>query len=134
MARIKFTTNLRALQRDLKKVQRQLTAIKKQGRRAANDAMSEEANRILSRSKKLVPVKSGRLRDSGKVKTDKTGSGVEHEVVFDAPYAFSVHERTDIKHPRGRAKYLEIAAKEQARGLAKRVAAQVSQALKRILK
>lgn len=61
----------------------------------------------LSNARPLVPVKTGQLRDSGRI----VHRGQETIVEFTAPYAAEVHERTDIPHPNGgQAKFLETAA------------------------
>lgn len=52
-----------------------------------------------------VPVDQGELRDSGQVVTD----GDSAAVTYTAGHAVIVHERMDLHHPNGQAKYLEAA-------------------------
>lgn len=51
----------------------------------------------------LVPKESGRLVGSAKVEVD----GDEASLTFAGPYARYQHERLDLRHPTGQAKYLE---------------------------
>ena len=61
---------------------------------------------ILDRAQTKVPVDTGFLKSTGRVKQIKDG----FEVVYDADYAIYVHEDIDAKHPNGgQAKYLEEA-------------------------
>lgn len=53
------------------------------------------AEQVLERAKYYCPVKTGRLRDSGHIITNTDGSCT---IVFDAPYAFEVHEASWMHH------------------------------------
>lgn len=65
-------------------------------------------NLILARSSELVPVKTGRLRDSGKVVRNSIGT---YSVVYDCDYAVFVHEIVDYHHDfPTQSKFLEDAA------------------------
>lgn len=66
-------------------------------------AFREEAAELLEVSKAEAPHEDGELEDSGHL--EDTSEGVD--VVFDAPYALYQHERLDLYHPTGGAKYLE---------------------------
>ena len=60
------------------------------------------AEEILEEAKRLCPVDTGELRDSGRVvKVDKA-----YKVEFTAKYAVYVHENLSIKHERGQAQFL----------------------------
>jgi hypothetical protein len=51
------------------------------------------------------------LRDSGREETTGTGMATQGAVVFEGFYAIYVHERLDVKHPVGEAKFLEKAVR-----------------------
>jgi hypothetical protein len=61
----------------------------------------------------LVPVDTGRLRASGYVAPPEGGMV---EVGYGADYAVPVHERTEIGHKVGQAKFLETAVNEHRSG------------------
>lgn len=87
-------------------------------------AVFAEANVVLNESKRIVPVRFGDLRRSGRVETPVTsGTRTTVEVTYGgaaAPYALYVHEippntggrwGTGMKHKSGKTyKYLEIPA------------------------
>lgn len=85
------------------------------------------ARELLRRSNQEVPVDTGLLRNSGKVVPGESGGTAS--VVYDAPYAVAVHQRTWVRHPVGRAKWLELAAIEYEREFERNV----SQAVVRTL-
>jgi hypothetical protein len=72
---------------------------------------------ILQLANTLVPVSAngshgnpaGFLRDSGHVEIEGSGIDSEVKIVYDADYAAPVHERLDVHHPVGQAKFLEEA-------------------------
>lgn len=59
---------------------------------------------LLSQARSLAPVASGELVESGYVRSLDPQSV---EVGFAAPYAAMVHERLDVQHETGQAKFLE---------------------------
>jgi len=72
----------------LKQIRRNLDDVKVKVEDEANRVMkTEEAPAVLRRAKELVPVKSGHLRDSGKIQSNKGTSGSTVDIVFDTPYA-----------------------------------------------
>ena len=71
----------------------------------AAEGMQEAAEGVLVRSSQLVPVDSGTLRESGRAVSD----GLVAAVTYTADYAVYVHERLDVYHPDGQAKFLENA-------------------------
>jgi hypothetical protein len=81
-----------------------------------------EGTRIAADAVQRCPVDSGELRASVFVKPT-AGHGVE--VGFSAPHAAYVHERTDLHHDEGEAKFLEKAKNAAASTLASDVAAMV---------
>lgn len=72
---------------------------------------------ILAESNTLVPVDTATLRNSGTVRLDKERSSgmvsvsVNYGVDVPIPrdYAMAVHERLDVQHRNGQAKFLETA-------------------------
>ena len=81
-----------------------------------------EGSRIAADAVQRCPVDTGALRESVFVKP-APGHGVE--VGFSAPHAAYVHERTDLHHDEGEAKFLEKAKNAAASTLASDVAAMV---------
>jgi len=69
------------------------------------------AEEIMTEAKGLTPVDTGNLKASGHVqKPVITDSGVSVTLGFGgpaAPYALPVHERLDVRHRIGQAKFLE---------------------------
>jgi hypothetical protein len=84
-----------------------LKLFKDRAKAAASAALYQRALQIIALSDSMVPVDTGRLRashfvglpdDSGKLKMG-----------YGANYAMPVHERLDVKHEHGQAKFLETA-------------------------
>lgn len=87
-------------------------------RREAKRFVKEEAEAIMTESRLEVPVVSGALRDSGFVEIDKEGNatfgygGPRAQMnpttgTLTEDYMVAVHERLDLVHPNGKAKFLE---------------------------
>ena len=101
-----------------------LDAITKAARRypeAAAVALYEECLAIMAESVKLVPVDTGRLRATAYVAPPKFGRDTECRVGYGTRYAVYVHERTDVRHTNGEAKFLEKPAMAAQRGFAARM-------------
>lgn len=82
-------------------------------------AMHEEAVAIMADARDRAPVgETGELRDSGYV-TEPDGPHVE--AGFGANHAIIVHERTDLHHDDGEAKFLERAIDARASGMSDRI-------------
>lgn len=56
-----------------------------------------------------TPVETGRLAGSAAITVD----GDQATLTYDGPYARYQHERLDLRHETGRAKYLELAVIEE---------------------
>lgn len=100
-------------------------------------ALGSWAQDVLARSKALVPVDTGRLRETGQVMGPemKDGSWEVHIGYGDrktAWYAQIVHERLDVRHPRGQAKFLEVPINENLKQLDAALAGAIESALGRI--
>lgn len=98
-------------------------------RREVANALYEEALDVLEEAKRRVPVKFGKLRDSGQVfkPIDENGTIIVRISFGDetVDYAISVHEKLNVRHVSGRSKYLESVMLEYAGGILQRIAARV---------
>ena len=114
-------------------------ALRKRGREAPKilaRALFREAEPIMTKSKRLVPVDTGALRSSGHVEPPEIrGKRVRVFLVYggaSAEYAVFVHENTNARHnPPTQAKYLEQPLMEAIPGLGGRLAARVRGDMKR---
>ena len=132
------------------KVNQQIQVLIANDIRAGVQALREEAEKIMTASKRRVPVDNGILRSSGHVKVlddfslqlgygGPAGSGnLDGETnTKDVGYALVVHEDLSASHPPkdatykssqpGEAKYLERPVLEALPGLAERVAKTMTQ-------
>jgi hypothetical protein len=87
-------------------------------RRRAKSATVEEATAILVEAQARCPVRTGELRDSGRVVETADGARIE----FTADHAVVVHEDLDLQHAHGQAKFLESALLEDAPAAARNIA------------
>ncbi len=106
-------------------------------RQAAIEAQRDEAEAVMERSKaEFVPVDKGDLRATGRVEeVEGAADGFWVSMAYgseEVDYALPVHERLDVHHPHGQAKYLEVPALEAAAGMPERVAARVRAAIARL--
>lgn len=86
-------------------------------------ALYQNAQDIIRVAVPKVPVDTGRLRGAWVVDAPKMQSGRIFVVIgFGTEYAIYVHERTDLSHAVGEAKFLESAIKEEAAGFAEKLA------------
>ena len=72
---------------------------------AMSAAIYQKGLEVLAGSVRLVPVDTGRLRSTHYV-TIPSSRGVV-EMGYGTDYAVPVHERTDVRHTTGQAKFLE---------------------------
>ena len=104
--------------------------------KALAGVLQVEAEKILTSSKRIVPVDVGTLRGSGFVdQPEVAGSKVSVEIGYGgaaSAYALVQHERTDYRHSGNQqAKYLEQPALEAAQGMGQRIAAGIGRRLER---
>lgn len=92
----------------------------------ARDGVEASARDIYDASQELVPVKSGRLKNSGFVEITETAIGTQATVGYRAPYAAEVHEDFEGKH----AKFLQKPAFEHAHQIPNKVADAVKRKLR----
>jgi hypothetical protein len=104
-------------------------AVKKTTRQAATESLEDAANELLRVANETVPYREGVLEGSGEVHvnarsstgqfvaTSEITASVTYGGEADA-YAVKQHEDMTLSHPgKGRAKWLELAAKENAKRL-----------------
>ena len=85
-------------------------------------ALFQEGENAMAVSKRRTPVEFGNLRASGHVKLPKTKGGkTTVTLAYGTDYAVFVHEILTANHPVGRAKFLESAVKDQAKGISGRM-------------
>lgn len=88
-------------------------------RKAVEAAVYQEGLDLIATSVRMVPVDTGRLRASHYVAPPERGLV---EVGYGADYAVPVHERTEVRHVTGEAKFLEKAVDRHRRGYTSRIA------------
>lgn len=94
------------------------------------EGMWREGERIMNDSKRMTPVDTGYLRASGYVNDPTISSdGVEVELGHWANYAAPVHDRVNVQHETGTARFLEMALDEHVPGIGRRI---VDRVMKRI--
>lgn len=91
-------------------------------RKAVAGAIYQEGQAILSESKKQVPVDTGRLRQSANVSRPKPTGDPVAILSYGTDYALAVHERLEVNHPTGKAKFLEDPVNAAKLGYARRIA------------
>lgn len=120
---------------ELNRVVNNLFRLSKGVRKQTLEALEKESNNILEAAKKLTPVDTSRLQQSGRVlKPRKNAKNPEFTVIFGGikvrgkfvDYAGVVHERTEIRHRIGQAKYLSTAFNRFLPGMAARIKANVN--------
>ena len=79
----------------------------------------------LAEMKKITPVDTGELVDSGSYSVTVNGSLIRLMFLFSAHHAAIVHEDLEAFHPRGQAKYVESVLNESGPHFLERVAADV---------
>jgi hypothetical protein len=66
---------------------------------AIDEGLAKCAEILLRASQKLVPVKTGYLKSTGRVEQGKgVGMAASAAVIYDAPYAIYVHENMEARH------------------------------------
>lgn len=75
---------------------------------AAVEGLQASGKTVLRRSNELVPERTGKLKRSGRVVTDFLTVIVR----YTNPIAWIVHEKLDLRHEKGQAKFLETALRE----------------------
>lgn len=116
MGKSKFTfTGGKELKANLKRLETEYPE-------AADLALYEEAEGMMTLAKVKCPVDTGRLMNTGYVHPP---SESEVEMGFGTDYAMAVHERTDANFVTGEAKFLENAINERTAGFEERMAKRI---------
>lgn len=89
---------------------------------AAARALNVVAEETMTDAKQRTPVDTGTLRRSGKVHQPATPDVLSAGLSFGTDYAVYVHERTNLRHANGEAKFLEHAVQFTARYYEDRIA------------
>jgi hypothetical protein len=99
--------------------------------KAAAGSVEDAANELLRAANESVPYREGVLEGSGEVSVDASGKKAQVSYGGEASaYAVRQHEDTTLSHPgKGRAKWLEYAAKENAARLGMSIATGVRERL-----
>lgn len=115
---------------------KQLASMAERLDRAFASALYDEANELRAASMANTPVDKGVLRashyatlpapDGGRI-VSEVGAGGPAE-----PYAMAVHERMDVAHEVGGAKFLEAAVDARTSGLAERISEKTRRAFERL--
>lgn len=102
---------------------RNLKKLMKKYPNAAAAGMYKEEFRTIGNAKVRTPVDKGPLRASGFADPPEIkGNEIKGRIGFDKEYAVYVHERTELLHPVGEAKFLENAMNEEQGGMDGRLA------------
>lgn len=89
--------------------------VQPRARKAAKKAVRIFAEHVIGEAKELVPYLTGDLSGSATVQeVVDDGTDIYTYVGFNMYYAAAVHERLNVKHPQGQAKYLETALRANA--------------------
>jgi hypothetical protein len=99
--------------------------------RAFAAALYQEGLALHAASVPQVPVEYGRLRASGYVSPPTGVDNPEVEVGYGTDYAVYVHERTELRHKVGKAKFLSDPMNERQNGYAERLAKRTQQNFER---
>lgn len=95
-------------------VKREIERYRRKYPQLTAEALYMEEEAVLSQSKLLVPVDTGRLRASGYAETPTIGLFIEGEVGYETKYAVPVHENLSARHSVGQAKFLEVPAQQRS--------------------
>jgi hypothetical protein len=104
-------------------VKRQIAELFAKAPGAVGAALYQEGLAVDAVAVQKTPVDTGRLRATHYVGPPQTnGDHIEVPVGFGTDYAVYVHERTDVAHTTGEAKFLEKAMHERSSGFEVRLA------------
>lgn len=106
-------------------VRRSLLALVEQLPARAAVGLNEVAEETMTDAKQHTPVKFGTLKRSGTVHKHATAADLTAALSFGTEYAVFVHERTELRHTVGEAKFLEHALQRAALTMAEKIAAAI---------
>jgi hypothetical protein len=103
---------------------------KKRAMAAAARAVDQYGQHVIGVAATLCPVETGTLQNSGLgLPAVQMGTNVAKEIGFNTSYAAAVHERLDLHHDQGQAKFLESAMVTEASKLRPFVKQELDKAL-----
>lgn len=109
--------------RGMNNVERNLRRLAKAYPVAAVAGLFKEEHRTIANAVERTPKDKGLLRASHHADEPVIkGNVIQGRIGFDKGYAVYVHERTELHHPIGEAKFLENAKNEEQPGMPGRVA------------
>ena len=122
---------------DLDRIQKALAQSGPEGVKVAARALRNEAQEAFAVSQDEVPVDTGALKASGRVRPEvgvyESGNEVYVEITYGGAateYSIYVHENLQAFHPHGKAKYLEDPLTRQVSGISGRIADKIERAMK----
>ena len=90
-------------------------------------ALSDEANTVLAKSKDECPVLTGTMRRTGTAENPVQTAGKWSVTIgYNTTYAEDVHENMRARHKTGKAKFLEDPVNAAAPGMADRIARRIA--------
>lgn len=93
-------------------------------------AVDRFGEHVLGQAQQIAPVKTGALQNSATSEPARiVGDDISKTIGFNTDYAAAVHERLELHHNQGQAKYLETAMRTQARKLGPLVESEMKRAL-----
>ncbi len=126
---------------DLDRIQKALAASGPAGVKVAARALRNEAQEAFANSQDEVPVDTGALKASGRIRPEvgvfERGNEVYVELTYGGSateYSIYVHENLEANHPHGKAKYLEDPLTRQVTGIAGRIADKIERETKGMLR
>lgn len=96
----------------LQKVQRNLNEKIDEIEEKSEKGIKEAGLLVERESKQRTPVDTGNLKGGTYTETITSSKGTGVEIGYTAKYAIHVHERTELNHPVGEAKFLEKALRD----------------------
>lgn len=98
---------------------------------AARHGLDVFGEHVIGDAQQLTPRDTGALQGSGTggEPAKVEGSTISKEIGFNTEYAAAVHERLDVNHPQGQAKFLETAMRNNATKFEAFVGAEVKKVL-----
>ena len=122
---------------DLDRLKRAIAESGQEGAKIAARALRHEAQEAFAVSQDEVPVDTGALKNSGRVRPDsgvfENGKEVYVELTYGGTateYSIYVHEDLMANHPHGKAKYLEDPMVRQISGISGRIADKIEKQVK----
>ena len=114
---------------DISQFVKSLGALKPKVMDAARTAVNRAGEHILGQAMKLAPVDTGALKASGTaLPAEIVGDDVKKVIGFNTEYAAAVHERLDLHHDQGQAKFLETAIRQNQQRFADYVRSEMEKA------